>query len=312
MKKRLGLSFAGIILAVTAGAGIAQHMDEGFGRLPEGSELSEAMKRGVARNARMEMFHVSHAEPGNLNLSVTETYSLDNDHAEIIFGMITEGDDPAEVMTRNNEKMSEIIEGLGDVGIDDQDVTTSGINLQPVFTGGPTATRSGVVEGEMRITGYRMQNDITVKVSDLAIIGDVVSGAIEAGANSVNGFSMGATPDPDKALEIRNAAIERAGQEARSIAAAAGARIVGISTIEVYEGGSAGPQPMMRMTASDTGVVPVSSGQSENRVTVVASYKIVMEGRRKDREGFDDWKRKDERRRQDDVMIAPEKTSAEE
>ena len=322
MRNHIRLSLASLILAATAGAGIAQESGRPKSDVLQGLEVSEGARLEIARNMLREAtrrddmsYGTRLKEAGTLSVSVTETYSLDNDHAEISFGMVTEGKDPAAVMAENNKKMTAIIEGLGDIGIPESDVTTSGINLQPVFTGGPVATGEGVRDGEIRISGYRMDNAIRVKVSDLAVVGDVVAGAIRSGANSVNGFSMGATPDPEKMRELRDQAIAKAGEEAKDIAEAAGSRIVGIASIQVQEGSIDIPQPMMRMMAAETGSVPVSSGQSESQVTVFATYKIILkeldlQTMIDEMKKMDNWKGQDKKRRESDVMI--DKTSAEE
>lgn len=228
---------------------------------------------------------VTRIEPGRVSVTVTEGYSLPNDRAEVSFDMVTEGADPAEVMARNNEKMAAILAAVADAGVAEGDLVTSGIDLQPIFEHDANGNAS-------TISAYRMRNRIGAEITQLDRVGEVIAAAIGAGANGVSSFRMDAAPRPDRERQLRVRAIRKAEREAQMLSGAAGARIVGIESIDV-RGGSPGPVPVMRMAEmASADSVPVASGETDREVTVTVTYRIVLDPRARDREA----REKDERR----------------
>ncbi len=105
-----------------------------------------------------------------------------------------------------------------------EQLRTSGVQLFPIYA----APRDGA--GQPQISGYRGSYTVLVTLDDLSLIGRVIDGAVEAGANTVLGISFG-LKDPSKARrEALAKAVREAREKAEAIAQAAGLQTPGDPT----------------------------------------------------------------------------------
>ena len=108
------------------------------------------------------------------------------DVAEFDFSVITEGGkNIASLQKENTDKTNKIIEFVKGKNIASKDIKTLSYNLTPRYQtyscpeiGGPCPPQE--------IIGYTITQRIAVRVRDFAKIGDLLSGVIENGANSVS------------------------------------------------------------------------------------------------------------------------------
>lgn len=162
------------------------------------------------------------------------------DVAEFSFGVITEGGvDVAKLQTDNTLKVNKAIDYLKGKKIAAKDIKTSGYNISPryqtndcgpIVYGGPTRACPPPA-----IVGYAINQTVSVKIRDFKIIGEVLTGVVESGANSVSQLNF-TLDDPEAArAEAREKAIKLAQDKAKVIADAAGFRIGRLVSID--EGG---------------------------------------------------------------------------
>jgi uncharacterized protein YggE len=111
------------------------------------------------------------------------------DVAFITAGIVTTGADAESARADNDRTMRRIIDALAAQGIDKRNIATSQFSLQPVYK---NDSRDGTPGA---ITGYRLQNSVTVKVEDLARIGAVIDAAFGAGANQFQGLRFAVKDD---------------------------------------------------------------------------------------------------------------------
>jgi uncharacterized protein YggE len=204
-------------------------------------------------------------EAGRITVTGEGRVDAAPDMATVSLGVVTEAATAAEAMAANAIQLSAVLEQLKAGGIEDRDIQTSGLSLNPNWT---------QPEGEAapRITGYQASNMLTVRVRQLDQLGAVLDRTIKDGANSFNGLSFGLA-DPEPAMnEARKRAVADAQARARLLTQAAGLTLGPVVSIS-EGGGFGGPQPMYRMDAAAASPVPVASGE----VSTVASVTMVFE-----------------------------------
>ncbi|RAZ87899.1 SIMPL domain-containing protein [Cereibacter johrii] len=188
------------------------------------------------------------------------------DMATITLGVTTEAATAAEAMAGNSEKLGRVLQRLKEAGLEDRDLQTSGLSLNPNWTQSP--------DGEApRIAGYVASNMLTVRVRALDRLGAVLDQAVQDGANTLQGVSFGLV-DPQPAMdEARRKAVARAQSRAQLLTEAAGVQLGPI--LEIREGGDGyqPPMPMYREAAMDA-PVPVAEGEIETTAQVTLVYEL--------------------------------------
>ena len=111
------------------------------------------------------------------------------DIATVSAGVVTQAADGNTAMRQNAEQMSRVLAAVKAAGVAAKDVQTSGINLNPQYR---------YEENQPpRITGYQASNTVTVKLRDVAKMGQVLDALVASGANQINGPSFGIDePEP--------------------------------------------------------------------------------------------------------------------
>jgi uncharacterized protein YggE len=123
---------------------------------------------------------------------------------------------------------------------------------------------------------YEVTNSLTVKVRNLNSVGDILSGAVAAGANELSGPSF-TVDDPAKAeADAKAEAIQKARENADRLANQLGVKIVRISGYS--ESGGAMPIYARESFDSKGGVAQsapapsIQPGENEIKVTVQVTY----------------------------------------
>ena len=187
------------------------------------------------------------------------------DMATLTLGVTAEAGTSREAMARNADAMSAVLGRLRSSGIDERDVQTSGLTLSPQY--------GRAQESEApQVSGYVAQNVVTVRVRDLAALGDVLDASVDAGANTLGRLSFGVAEPEALEAEARRLAVEDAMGKARELTAAADTGLGPVRAI-FDEGGGGRPVEMMeaRMAAADS--IPVAEGV----VAVESNVRMIFE-----------------------------------
>jgi uncharacterized protein len=212
------------------------------------------------------------AETAPATISVTGEGKVEiaPDMATLNLGVTTEADTAAAALKANSDGIAGALSRLKDAGIAERDLQTSGLTLNPRYDYGSSG-------GEAKITGYVASNMVTVRVRDLAVLGQTLDAVVTDGANTLGGLSFG-LQEPDSTMdEARRRAVADATHKATLYAEAAGVKLGRIMSI-ADQGNYGGPQPMMMAEArfaKDAGSVPVASGELTVGATVAVTYEIA-------------------------------------
>jgi len=169
----------------------------------------------------------------------------------------------------NASSMERIRAALKRAGIEDRDIQTSSINLNPEYQYDQNRPP--------RLTGYRATNTVNVKFRDLKRTGAILDALVAEGANQISGPNL-TIDKPESALdEARTKAIANGRARADLYARALGMRVVRL--ISVSEGGGYNvppPMPMVAQMAERSGSADskIDPGTQQLQVNVSMSFEL--------------------------------------
>ena len=212
------------------------------------------------------------------SLTVRGDAQLDKpaDELRIRVGVVTESDEAPTALRENSRQMNDVIDALKKTGLTDKEYQTSQFQIQPMYT---RRTRQSPVDWKPKIIGYRVSNSLNVKTKKLELAGELIQAANEAGANSIDSISFGlADPRTHRAEAIR-AATANALTDARTLAEAAGLRLVRVLSITLDQAAAPQPIPIQRMSAgmamAEAAPPPIQPGDVTVRASVTVRYEIA-------------------------------------
>ena len=129
-------------------------------------------------------------------------------------GVTSEAKTAREASDANNTAMGKVLLALKGAGIDEKDVQTSRLSLQPQSA--PNRT------GPSAITGYRASNRVTIRVRDVTKVASVIDTLVGAGANEIGGINFMVSQASKLLDEAREKAVADARRKAEIYAKAAG------------------------------------------------------------------------------------------
>jgi uncharacterized protein len=203
-----------------------------------------------------------------LDISATGEVTRVPDVAIISAGVQTLQPTATGAIEENAGKMERVRAALKRAGIEDRDIQTSAINLNPEYQYDQNRPP--------RLTGYRATNTVNVKFRDLKRTGTILDALVAEGANQINGPNL-TIDKPETALdEARTKALANGRARADLYAKALGMRVVRL--LSVSEGGGyAVPPPMPVMMAErsmDAAQTKIDPGTQQLQVSVSMSFEL--------------------------------------
>lgn len=177
-------------------------------------------------------------------ISVTgiATTSVKPDLLIIQFGVETQEKTARAALESNSQGMTSVINSIKAVGIMEDELGTSRLNILPIYDyyNEPSGKRT------QELVGYRVSNILMVETKSLDKAADIIDGAVEAGANRVD--SVYFTLSPQKQLDVKDNLLEEAVLNAKSKAEKAltplDHKIIGVKAVSLSEFGITPPQPL--------------------------------------------------------------------
>lgn len=212
------------------------------------------------------------AEATRLDLSVTGHSTRVPDLATINAGVQSQATTAQAAISDNAGRMKQIIAALRAAGIEERDIQTSTINLNPQYD-----YRRENGEGPI-LTGYMANNQVLVRFRDIAKAGKIIDALVGVGANQING-PMLSIDDPEAALdEARIDAIEQGRKRAELYARALGKRVVRLAMVSEGGGMSRPPMPVaMNMRMMDQAEASSEILPGEQNVSVMLQMSFDVE-----------------------------------
>ncbi|SHJ13362.1 hypothetical protein SAMN02745911_1774 [Aureimonas altamirensis DSM 21988] len=181
----------------------------------------------------------------------------------------------ADATRQANEAVSAVTAALRELGIEGRDLQTVGFSVNPQYQ--YDNRQDGQPANPPKIVGYEVRNSLSVRVRDIAKVGEVLDKAISLGVNQGGDINFTLDDPAPLADAARRDAIAKARATAEVIAEAAELGLGDIIAIsdESYGGRPPMPMPMgaaLRMSAEDSSA-PVEAGEN----TTTARVRIVFE-----------------------------------
>lgn len=213
-------------------------------------------------------------QPATLSLTAEGIVSATPDTAIVTAGVMTEAETAGTALSENNAAMRQLIEAVSQAGVAEKDVSTSGFSIDPVMVY-PQPKADGT-QDPPRITGYRVSNQVTIKIREIAKAGDLLDKVVRVGANQIQGITFTVNDTSDLLDRARAEAIRNARRMADVYAEAGGFRIGRILSIAEGGGYRPVPAPYARMAMAEAAAdkVPVAIGEQEMQVTVSITWEI--------------------------------------
>ena len=205
--------------------------------------------------------------PAMISVTGEATVSVPPDLAQVDGGVTSEAKTAREASEANNAAMGKVLQALKGAGIEEKDIRTSRLSLQPQSA----PNRSGPAA----IAGYRASNRVTVRVRDVTKVASVIDTLVGAGANEIGGINFVVSQASKLLDEARERAVADARRKAEIYARAAGVTLG--APLSISEEGNAAPAPYRRMAAGMAASAPVAQGEETLAVTVSVSWAIKQQ-----------------------------------
>lgn len=217
------------------------------------------------------------ADPGVITVSGEGVAAVAPDMAVISLSVLREAETARAALDANNEAMTGILAAMKDEGIAERDLQTGAFSIQPRWF--YPSNNDGQTE-QPRITGYTVNNTLTVRIRDLSRLGAILDTSVSLGVNQ--GGQVMFTNDDQETIRhaARRDAIVKAKAKAATLTEALGVSL-GRITLVSENSFSAAPMSMMQaemamMSAKSDSSVPVASGENEYRVSVSVSWELTQ------------------------------------
>lgn len=213
-----------------------------------------------------------------VSTSGTATVKVDPDKVSVTVGVQTNGMTAEEAASKNAELMNKVIAALKELGIKDEQISTSWYSVYPVYEyRSPPCIeiypQPPECNPKSEITGYTASNSLSVTLDASQDAGKVIDTAVKAGANTVSGAYFFVSEERQQ--QIRDGLIEKAIDNARSradkAAQAVDMTITGVKSInlnDVYF-----PVFYKDFAAESAGAAtPILPGQQQVTMTVQVTF----------------------------------------
>jgi hypothetical protein len=190
------------------------------------------------------------------------------DQAQIDIGVVTQSKTAPEASRENAERLARVLAEVKKLLGKSDEVKTSGYSLAPTYR-----YPQG---GKPEIVGYSASNTLRIKTTNLNLVGRLIDGAMQAGANNVNRLVFTLRDELSAQNEALKMASTKAKSKAEAMAAALGLKIVRIAAVNE---GERVVQPIFRQAMAARAEAapaptPIEPGTVEIRSTVSMTVEV--------------------------------------
>ncbi|MEL6106971.1 MAG: SIMPL domain-containing protein [Planctomycetota bacterium] len=190
---------------------------------------------------------------------------VEPDTASTELGVLLRGPDLAAVKEETNRRIAAVMKTLKLLGLDDEALRTSQIDLSVKLPRG-SKTQLG--------PQFELYRQVSVEVDDLSLLGTILEKAIDAGSNQISGVRYSTSKEPDLKEKLLSEAIEKAKAQAERLAKGFGAKLGRVVSIQSDRGGSAAKLSLIISSTAD----PFDGGEYRpGPIEIERSVSVVFE-----------------------------------
>ena len=198
------------------------------------------------------------------------------DIAQFSFGIITQGGiDLGITQEKNTKEMNAILTFLDNQEIEKKDISTKSYQVNPRYQYYSCNKENGPCPPP-EIVGYTIEQTVQIKIRDFSVIGSLLTGVVERGANNISQLSFSVDDATKVQNEARKEAIEKAKTKAKALADAAGFKVGRLLSIQ--EGFVSFPRYDDFVTLESAGrgasAPTIEPGSQEVNVNITLTYEI--------------------------------------
>jgi len=185
------------------------------------------------------------------------------DVADLSIGVEAQAGTAVDALNTVNDRAQKVLGVLHDAGVDDADIQTSGLSVNPTY------------DERSHIDGYAASNSVVARIRDLSKAGAIIDAAAAKAGDNIRVNSITFSIDDDSALlaAARTKAVKRARAQAAQLADGAGVSVGDVLTID--EQTTSTPFPYAaRADAAAGASAPVSPGTETLSVTATVVFAI--------------------------------------
>jgi hypothetical protein len=204
-----------------------------------------------------------------LDINATGEVTRVPDVAIITAGVVSHSTTATGALQDSASRMSRVLAALKRAGVEDRDVQTSNVSLNPEYRYDNNQPP--------QLVGYTASNNVTVRFRDIRNSGKILDALVGQGANQINGPSL-TIDKPEAALdEARAQAIAIGRARADLYARSLGLRVVRVVSVNESGGSYPVPPPVPMYAraemaqAADTKIVP---GVQKLQVNLAMTFEL--------------------------------------
>lgn len=283
MKKNAKASFlfvaTGIVMALLTGCAVSsgsENVSKDQNQPATSNTDEQNQSESSADSQQIPSVSSSVSNVNSISVNSSEKVTVVPDIAQVEYSVRTEAGDAAACQQKNTEAVSQVIELLKTLNVDEASIQTSDYYMNPVYN------YSG---NTPRVTGYEAVTTLTV--SDLPIDGldEILSQSVSNGINTIRSITYQASKYDESYQQALTAAVESAHRKAEALADAAGCQVGSVINIRETSGYSqerysdyaltgryaAAKQEMSMAMEDSAGIMP---GEIQVEASIVVEYQI--------------------------------------
>ena len=202
-----------------------------------------------------------------LDINATGEVSRVPDVAVISAGVVSRSTTASGALQDTANRMQRVLAALRRAGVQDRDIQTSTVNLNPEYK----------YENNQapQLVGYTATNNVSIRFRDIRSSGAILDALVAQGANQINGPSL-TVDKPDAALdEARMKAIAAGRARAELYARSLGMRVVRVVSINESGGGyPPPPMPMYARAQAAEAKTEIEPGEQKLQVSLAMTFEL--------------------------------------
>ncbi|RXF75301.1 SIMPL domain-containing protein [Hansschlegelia zhihuaiae] len=216
--------------------------------------------------------HAADAAPSAVAVSGEGMVATAPDIAIVTTGVVTRAGAAGAALKANAAAMTKVLAAIRAAGIEERDVGTSGLSVQPQYDYGDGGTPQAP-----KLVGYEVRNVVTVRSRAVDRLGELIDSLVQAGSNQIEGLAFDVSDREARLDEARRAAIADARRKAALYAEAAGARLGGVLSIEEDPSADEPVRPFAgraKALQAAAPATPIARGEQELRARVTVRWRL--------------------------------------
>lgn len=222
----------------------------------------------IIRNNFKKFNYIGKAEVGERTVSLQGEGKVNArpDVAVTVMGMVTEAKTVSEAQKKNDDIIGKLNGKLKELKLDEKDIQTTSYNIYPMY-------RYSESEGNV-LTGYQVNQNVTIKIRDLTKANQILSLAGELGINNVSGLNF-TIDDPEKYQdEARMQALEKIARKVQFLSQNLGVSVGNVVSYDENDVSTPSPTAYKEMLVGAGGsAIETGSTEVVKRINMVFEIK---------------------------------------